>query len=60
MNVFPIMPSLQLSSKLLTQDHMEALPTIDDWSCVIDGFAQEVYPQVLSLTTSYPPPSVTK
>ncbi len=45
---------LKLTSNLLSQDHMDALPTSDDWSYVVDGFAPEVYLQVLSATTSYP------
>jgi len=50
------LPSLQLPSKLLTQELLEALPTSDRWIYVVDGFAPEVYPQVLSATTSYPLP----
>jgi len=56
-NVFSIKPSLQLSSKLLAQDPMEALPTSDDWSHMIDGFTSVVYPQVPATITSYPYPS---
>jgi len=50
------LPSLQLSSKLLTQDLLEALPTRDDWSYVVAGFAPEDYFHVSSATTSYPSP----
>jgi len=49
-NVFTIKPSLQLSSKLLAQDPMEALPTSDDWSYVVDGFAPKDFFQVPSAT----------
>jgi len=44
------LPSLQLSSKLLTQNLLEALSTRGDWSYVVDGFAPEDLFQVPSTT----------
>jgi len=45
---------------LLVHGPMEALPSSYDWSYVVDKFAQKVYPQVQSATTSYSPPSSKK
>jgi len=45
---------------LLVQGPIKALPSSDDWSYVVDEFAPEVYPQVLSVTTFCPPPSSKK
>jgi len=43
---------------LFAQDSIEVLTKSDDWSYVADGFAQEIYPQVLS--AFYPPSSAKK
>jgi len=55
-----IEPCAPYGMLLLVQGIMETLFSSDDWSYVVDEFAPEVYPQVLSVTTFCPPPSSEK